>query len=321
MKGLFKRDSYWGVFGIKTKSDFNSKINIESKFHSNVPKDIVSNFETAIYLLNFSYYHFKLLDEAVTKILVTLELAVKLKAKELLISLKNEPNKRGYRSDKRYQTLIKETITKNNQLYLKPDFERARSMRNNRIHIDRHFFMGVLGYPIKNIMCFMNLINQLFLDSCIIDDINKNQAKITLLVERLKNDLCVLEFNGTKILIDNIYKAQYFNDGNVKFLILFVNPVINEPIKYFSNKVLKEPLMVVLTEIVLTENTIEGVDFLGEKVKVYKSTKNENKVTYKKYQNELKNVPSRDLDIYEAILLKEYPWMMEKVIYDKCWVN
>merc|ERR1711991_1036402 len=85
---LFNPDTLWSVYGIKDREDFDQKIHLTPKFHGNVTEDIIKEFETIKYLLSFSYYYSPFLYEAVTKSLIIIETAIKIRAKQLNIPLK-----------------------------------------------------------------------------------------------------------------------------------------------------------------------------------------------------------------------------------------
>nr|BFF36922.1 hypothetical protein BACT7_17840 [Tenacibaculum mesophilum] len=319
MKEIFKRDTFWDCYGITDKNNFLTKIAVENKYHNKVPKDIVDNFETVTQLLNLSYFHSNLLDEAVTKALVTIETGIKIKAKELGVELRELPNKKGIRKEKRLFRLIEEVLKVTRQEHLKPDFDRARSMRNRRLHIDSHFFSGLIGYPRRNIKSFINLMNQIFLPVEKINEINELQSVLDKIVEEMKDDLYILEFNKKKVLIDEVYKIQYITDDKVKLLIAFMNPVINNPKEYYNTNKFNKPLVLAIKDFSIQNNSIEGLDLKEEKVSVFKNEKELNVITYKKYLKEIEEVSEERLDLHLAAVRQQYPWQFEEIIYENCW--
>ena len=319
MEKFFKRDSFWDCYGITNENDFLAKIAVENKYHNKVPKDIVDNFETVTQLLNLSYFHSNLLDEAVTKALVTVETGIKIKAKELGLELRELPNKKGVRKEKRLFRLIEEVLKVTGQEHLKPEFDRARSMRNRRLHIDSHFFSGLIGYPRRNIKSFINLMNQIFLPVDKINEINELQSELDKIVEEMKDDLYILEFNKKKILIDEVYKIQYITDNKVKLLIAFLNPVINNPKEYYNTNQFNKPLVLVIKDFSINDNSIEGLDLKEEKISLFKNEKDSNKITYNGYLKEIKEVSEERLGVHLAVVRQQYPWQFEEIIYENCW--
>ncbi|CAM1368898.1 conserved hypothetical protein [Tenacibaculum litoreum] len=319
MEKFFKKDSFWEFYGITNENDFITQISLENKYHDNLPKDIVEGFETVIQLLNLSYFHSNLLDEAVTKALVTIETGIKIKAKELGIELKELSKKKGIIKEKRLFRLIEEVLKVTGQEHLKPDFDRARSMRNRRLHIDSHFFNGLLGYPRRNIKSFINLMNQIFLPVDKINEINELQSVLDKNVEEMKDDLYILEFNKKKVLIDEVYKIQYITDGKVKLLIAFMNPVINNPKEYYNTNQFNKPLVLAIKDFSINDNSIEGLDLKEEKISLFKNEKDSNKITYNEYLKEIKEVSEERLDVHLAVVRQQYPWRFEEIIYENCW--
>lgn len=78
----FEADTRWELFNMKSREDFINNYVVTGKFHNAVPKDIVTAFETVSYLMAHSYYHWPMMDEAMTKALLVMEMAVKIKAKK-----------------------------------------------------------------------------------------------------------------------------------------------------------------------------------------------------------------------------------------------
>ena len=172
-------ESFWEASNLKTHQVFIDKYVVEGKFHKNVPQDIKDAFATVSYLLAFAYYRYQFLDEAVTKTLVVLEMAIKLKAKELNISLDNPPTKKGVVRSKNLGQLVDEVLEELELGFYKQSFHRARNIRNRKVHPDSHTFMGVAGAPKENLQLFVNLINILFLAKEDITSMNAQRAKIS----------------------------------------------------------------------------------------------------------------------------------------------
>lgn len=156
-----------------------------------------------------SYHHAGFLDEAVTKALVTIEIAIKIKAKQIGISLEVINQKTGKKRDKSLFTLTKEVLNRIGLTYLQSEFNRTRGIRNRRVHKDMHTFMGVVGNPINNIRLIINLINQIFQLENEVKIINNKNKFLSEFLENYKEKLMILEFNRTRILINNILSFKY----------------------------------------------------------------------------------------------------------------
>src|SRR5687767_6120314 len=98
-ENYFEADLTWNTFGVISKEDYVSKFVFEGKFHSAVPQDIIDSFETAEYMMAHAYYHYKMYDEALKKMLAIFEMAVKLRCTEMGIEL--EVSSKKWKTKKR----------------------------------------------------------------------------------------------------------------------------------------------------------------------------------------------------------------------------
>jgi hypothetical protein len=131
-------DERWELFSIKSFEDFINSYVVIGKFHNQVPEDIVNAFETVSYLMVHSYYHYPMMDEAMTKALLIMEMGVKIKAKQSGIDLETVLNKKGKRNAKILKDLIDEVCEVNGLNFLKKDFDRVRDLRNSKMHPEQY---------------------------------------------------------------------------------------------------------------------------------------------------------------------------------------
>ena len=137
----YQPDKRWEIWDIKTKEEFVDKFVVPGKFHNKVPQDVVEAFKTVSYLMAHAYFYYPIYDEAMSKALLVMEMAVKFKAKELAVNLKLEPNKKGDVYDKKLYQVIEEICERKHLKFLQPEFDRARNMRNSKMHPDKHVIM------------------------------------------------------------------------------------------------------------------------------------------------------------------------------------
>src|SRR5690554_2604864 len=89
----FEPDSRWKLYQVFSLEEYVEKFVVKCKFHKDVPADIQDAWQTVEYLLAHAYYHWPMYDEGFKKALLIVEMAVKLRAKELDIPLKNQNNR------------------------------------------------------------------------------------------------------------------------------------------------------------------------------------------------------------------------------------
>ena len=316
---LYTVDSRWEYY-VKSKEEFIENYVLIARFHKEVPEDIVDAFETVTHLLAYSYYHWPMLDEATSKGLLIVEMALKLKAKQLDMDL-DVTDKRGRTQQKRLVDLINEIFSLPHLSFLKPDFERARKLRNSKMHPDQHSYMGAIGRPKSNAMLFANIINHLFLPQASLEQLLKTRKQFEIGMSNFKTGLFVIERDDKKHLFDTIHFHRYCTAGENELLALLFNPVLKNVSACLSQHDFPVPLMVFLREFVIKDLTIEGVDIENRPVKIYPTEKEQNILAQESYYEDLKSVSPHDMQGYHAYLSGKVLWATEQVVHDQIWTN
>lgn len=320
----FEADTIWdSLYKITTKEDFVEQFVMESKFHNKVPKDIVDAFETVSYLLANSYYNYNLLDVALNKMLLIIEMAVKLKVKELNIPLKLPPNKQGKAIDKKLFDLIKEVCKEAKLEFLIPDFDRARNLRNSFMHPERHSVMGIFAATTKNYIHFNNVINQLFLDSSEVDLLVSKRLEIKQDFESFKDNfkskLFILNDTNQKVLINDIHYHKYFSFNQKNILFLLVNPLLLDIYDRLTNHKFGAPYLLILKEFNFSDSVITGVDLDNNQIEIYETENPLDWGQLKVYLNEMELVSENDKHLFNAHRSTKALWEIEKVVYNNLW--
>lgn len=160
-KTYFAVDDRWAIFGTNSIDEHIHKNVVKGVFDDTVPKEIIGDFKTIEYQQVYAYYHWPLMDEALSKGLRLLEMAIKLKAKDLEIPLRTTGLKP---KDKNFNQLIREVCAEEPLIQLSETIHHLRSLRNILTHMDSNDFVGGTGGIVKrNLMRLVNLINDLFL--------------------------------------------------------------------------------------------------------------------------------------------------------------
>jgi hypothetical protein len=305
---------------VKSKDEFIENYVLIGRFHNEVPEDVVNAFETVTHLLAYSYYHWPMLDEATSKGLLIVEMAIKLKAKQLLIDL-SFTDKRGRTQQKRLVDLINEIFSLPYLSFLKPDFERARQLRNSKMHPDQHSYMGAIGRPKSNAMLFTNIINYLFLSKASLEDLLDRRRKLEIGIANFKHGLFVIERDGKKYLFDTVHFHRYSHFEDSELLILLFNPVLTNVSTCLSEHKFPDPMVVCLKEFIIEDLTIEGLDIENRHIKIYSTEKEQNVHALQSYQNELKLVSEHDIHSYHAYISSKVLWMTEQMVHDHLWIQ
>ena len=314
----YEPDDRWEVWGIKSKEEFVDKFVVPGKFHGKVPADVVEAFKTVTYLMAHAYYYYPIYDEAMSKALLIMEMAIKLKAEELNISLKLSPNKKGDVYDKKLYKIIEEVCEYEHLKFLGPELNRARYMRNFKMHQRNYSIYGALGYTHRNVMFFVNIINTLFLKREELNCIKQKTNQINKWVDIFNEGLSVLEYAKGRIFVNTIYKFKYFKENQKELLLLFVQPVLID-VKSAVENYDHTPLVLGLNTFILEDDNLLGSDIDGNPVKIYPSSKLENLVDYKNYMDDWETIARADQDHFTLMMAREALWRFEELMYNNCW--
>lgn len=314
----YEPDITWETFGINSKEKFVEQFVVHGKFHCKVPADVVKSFETVTHLLALSYYYYPLYEEALSKALLVMEMAVKIKAKEEGIDLKLPPNKKEEVFDKKLWKVIEEVCNIPHLTFLKPEFDRARGLRNYKMHPDRHSLMGIASKANSNSHLFINIINLLFSSKDSLEDSNSTQTSLLEILPRFKTGLFVLDY-GQKILIVDVHTLRFVKGNKSSLLLLYINPIYSNVKEVFSEKKYPDPLLLSLNRFNIEGDTLEGEDGVHGTVRIYPTDKPENIAQWYRYNEELQKLSNSDIEMYNSVNSNRVLWQMERMIYNHCW--
>lgn len=146
-----KKDSTWEVYRVTSTQDHIDRFMPDLALVDGVPDDVKSEFKSIGQLIACSYYHYQLYDEAVRKIILIFELALKIKYKEITL------NDWGRKS---LEKLIEDLYNRNLFNASKEFLSHVRITRNSFAHPKKYSFGGpALLHWIENITL---IINELF---------------------------------------------------------------------------------------------------------------------------------------------------------------
>lgn len=314
----YQPDERWEIWGIKNQEEYVEKYVVLGKFHNNVPRDVVEAFETVTYLMAHAYFYYPIYDEAMSKALLIMEMAIKIKAEELQINLKEPPTKKGIVYDKKLYRIIEEVCSHDYLKFLEPEFNRSKKMRNTKMHPKEHTIMGAMGFTQGNAMLFVNVINKFFMPE---NELRFNSATYFDLSKPLlkfKQGLFVVERNSAKFLITSIFDFKYLKHLKKEILLLYVQPILLNAKKSIENHNYV-PLILALNQFEIKGHSISGVDTDNNNIKIYANKKKENIFTWKKFIEDYNKINRSDLNQFHVQSSRMALWRYEELIYENCW--
>jgi hypothetical protein len=149
----YEPDIRWPRFGAPTREQFEALYVFPPRFHTGVHEDIVKSYTTASHLMALAWYYYPVYDEALNKLLLLLEMAVKLRCQQL--GLPAGPKRT-------LQQLIASLEVAEPAKQLGWWLDLLRQMRNQVAHPEHHSFGGATFRIAMPRM--VNTLNQLFED-------------------------------------------------------------------------------------------------------------------------------------------------------------
>jgi len=174
-------------------------------FKKEVPDDVVKNFEVVESLLAHSYFEYKFIDEAWSKSLLTLEMAMKFRYRDFF-ELKGRIN-----FDNLITRLSKLNLFETEMETLKW----LKSTRNHFSHPDRHSFGGIVYW--NRIEFAVRLINEMY------EDVNLRLERWEM-AKKIFNQLQVNQLEKSLLMSSDKKETILYN-----LRLLFINNKISSP--------------------------------------------------------------------------------------------
>ncbi len=217
-------DDRWDVFGCKNYQEYLSKYLVKGRFHKNVPKDVLDAFETIEYLQAHAYYYWPMYDEAVSKGLRTIEMAVKLRCEQLNISLQYFDFRKNKDVDKDFSRLIQDVVKAERSKKQANILEFSRILRNIFMHPKANSFAGGIG--MHNLIHFVNAINILFAEEAKVKKIKEQTLQHQNLLNSFGNKLLSFEIGSKAYYIHKMRVLETFLNNDIELTSILIEPII-----------------------------------------------------------------------------------------------
>ena len=315
-EGYYQQDTTWEGFGVNSQEEYEEKFVIKSNFHNAVHEDVISSYKTIEYLMAHAYFHYPMFDEAKKKLLHMVEMAVKLRNKELGNSLTFE-TRNGRTRKKTLNQLIDELVQFDYPEEFIGRLNWIRDKRNMASHPDRHSFGGGMYknmfYPI------INCLNELFLLPNKLVEYKSELEKYKDL-ENLKGVFKVPHKNKAVLGYDPEIRHCWL-DNNTWIYSVYFQPVLTNTKESLENHITSPPILNILSNLIVSDKGIEAIDTkTGEKIEFEKTTKSENLERYNSHISDLKKLNSDGRIYYTISLGKSKHYEVEMAIYNT-WDN
>lgn len=313
----FQPDTTWSALGAKTKEEYLERFLIKGKFHAQVHEDVIKSYETVEYLMAHAYYHYRMYDEALKKLLGIFEMAVKLRCKELGIELETL-NAKGKRKKRELYKLIEDYIKKGYPQKVRSKLDWLRELRNMFSHPERHSFGG--GTFSQSIVPIINILNQLFLPVSYFTEQVNELEKSNLTLSQIKEPVFIFPYEGNQILVyqPNLYQCLKVNE--VWYYFFAFIPVFDNPKKRFlEDSYSLTPVILICTDLKFNANGFSAKEYETQKeIEVLVTKKSESIKKYQEQKTVLENM-TFEQKIGFNLSASTAHWMMNDFMYHHCW--
>ncbi|WP_141239924.1 hypothetical protein [Aliifodinibius salipaludis] len=310
MKRFYEPDSRWEMHQINNNEDYAKKLVITGYFHDQVPEDVIKAYETVEYLMAHAYYYWPMFDEAFNKMLFTIEMGIKLKAKQLNIPIyrRKENGERWYR---RLSLIIDDICDEDYLRDLKKKLERSAGLRDMKAHPKQNSFSGPSGGTHRNIKYCINILNRLFRGREWHKQQQKKIVKAKESITNLKNELLVVESGERGEVIRSILDFDIIDEA----LFVVCLPVLDvRKLEAKSNQFPHLKSFSILDYQFLNDKVI-GRTLDGNDIKISLTNDKEVRNAYSRFKKYLKEIPEEEMKINLNINAIETPWFLSNAEY------
>lgn len=277
-------DSRWEAFGCDTYEKYLETYLIRGKFHAKVPQDVLDSYQTIEYLMAHAYYFYPLYDEAQSKLLRTVEMAIKHRCRELNINTTEEslnPKKRPRKRElfKLIELLNEAEPAKN----LKPVLDWIRQIRNSSMHPEFNSYYGPMG--MRSIKTGINTLNTLFASNEYFEKINTRLKEIQKKLEDFRKKPLVIEGLQRPFLLWDFESTELFLENEEPVYCLVFQPILKLKKSQEENFSCAHPGTIHAKNLKIENEVITGYDILSAKnFQVYQTDHLENIKQYEYYR-------------------------------------
>ncbi len=294
-----------------------NKYVFKSKFISEVPEDILKDYETVEHLLAHAWYYYPMYDEGFKKLLGIVEMAVKFRCEQLEISLDLEL-KNGNKRRKSLNQLMNELHKKEPEKNLKFAFEKARKIRNHYAHPERHSFVGAIAQ--LGIPHVINTINSVFSTTEAFVSALECQEELDIKIEHFENGCFIMEYNNKRFLVHTINSIESWRVKVDWISFWIIHPITLNPKEELENHRYTYPIHIGLKNVEISEESIIAIDVAtGNQIQITHSNNKKDLDVRKEYLNIRSVVSMENINIYLAALDQKLGEELTKHRYLNYW--
>lgn len=175
-------DSTWTAFDINNYQEYLSKVLVKGVFHKKVPVDVINSYQIYEHHVAHAWYSYPAMDDAVTKLVFTTEIAIKQRCMQMGIDIRKFTPK-GHKNIN-LSDLIDELTKVEPDKDLSGMLHQIRELRNSIAHPDNYSF----GFGMMNLTKpIVAAINLLYLDNSVVKEQLEEQRRLQSEIDNLSD--------------------------------------------------------------------------------------------------------------------------------------
>jgi hypothetical protein len=300
-------DTTWAAFGINDYSTYITKCVVKGQFHKAVHEDVTNSFAIAEHIMAHAYYNYPSFDEALVKLLRTMEMAVKIRCTQLNIPLEEvRETKTG--NSKTIKHFLHELIEQYGSAIGNEDIKNqlhwSRRIRNIFMHPSQHSFSGPMAKgAIRNLV---NILNRLFLPESYYSQESNILQNLKALIQPFQNQPSILIKNNLRYLISNIDVEEVIILNDKVVALLVITPVIKNIVEQVTNHSIHPPFFIYFCFPKNEVISVEGIDEKDNIRFIIEHTSHlENINAYNNYIDSMGATNEKDIGVYKASIASD----------------
>lgn len=317
MKNYYEIDNTWESFLVKTREEFESKFVFTGNFHSSVPKIIKEGYQTAEFIMAHSHFHLPMYNEALNKLYILFEIAIKIRCEELDVKL-DFVDKNGKVKNKTLDRLITDLCEKDLFTVNEYELKDIKEIRNISLHTDVYKNLG--GLSANRVIATVNTLNKIFVSKELKLDWEQQLNETIKTFVGFKNSLFIIPYKNQKVLsysgipvIARKIKEEWVH-------VWIFKPVLENTETLLKNKKRVKPIILILKDEIINSKGFKAIDFLTNDFLEFEFTDEpQNIKKLEDFNDAFKNATPYEKLSFESSQENEVPYFLTKFIYQYTW--
>lgn len=298
----------WENYGANDFEQYVEKFVVCGRFHKDVPEDVKASYAVAEHIMAQAYYSYPMYEEALVKLLRTLEMAVKMRCEQVGIptmrKVKKKEDKPEEMKPQDFSVLIDQLVKKEKSKHTTSILHGLRKLRNTFMHPKEDMLFGATA--INAIRHTLVQLNALFLPEAFFEAAQQELENMQKQWQSFEEGLFILDQDGKAVCIYKSSVVEAYRAGEEWVYLCAFYPVFTHTKENIEEMRMIQPAILVLRDISFEPEFIRGQNAVdGTTVALFKTDHPEAVRVMEDFQSELALVSPADWERYQFVLSHE----------------